>query len=324
IGRLCIATKHKQLTDEEVPVLINGENFIVHVRELSNWSVKIEDELESEDRISDNEQAESHSVNGQGLELFRLRSMWSNYSFDYACSMERGLSGGIIPMWDPTVFTKENIWCNDNYVIVQEVLDDNHNLKAIVLDRLWSDHSLILLHTLKTDYGPISFKFFHHWFQRKDIDVVVNQAFVDTPQASTVKNEVNRKNEAIDLLQDIDHKIDSSMALDSEKETRFGWEKNGEVRSKSVYVLCTFILVNGSYTSEFSIKRGLCQGDPLSLFLYILIMEGLQIAIKDATRSNLIKGVTVGNPCMSLSHFFYVDDAVLITEWNQVDMDNII
>nr|GEW78873.1 RNA-directed DNA polymerase, eukaryota, reverse transcriptase zinc-binding domain protein [Tanacetum cinerariifolium] len=68
---------------------------------------------------------------------------------------------------------------------------------------LWSDHSPILLHTLKTNYGSIPFKFFHSWFHQKDIDVVVKQAFVDTPQAT-----------------DIDHKIDSSMASDFEKETR--------------------------------------------------------------------------------------------------------
>nr|GEZ85067.1 RNA-directed DNA polymerase, eukaryota, reverse transcriptase zinc-binding domain protein [Tanacetum cinerariifolium] len=102
----------------------------------------------------------------------------------------------------------------DQFLLPEEVFDNNHNLKAIVLDRLWSDHSPILLHTLKTDYGPIPFKFFHSWFHRKDIDVVVKQAFVDTPQAETSSNE------AIALLQDSDHKIDSSMAFDSKKETR--------------------------------------------------------------------------------------------------------
>ncbi|GJZ27081.1 RNA-directed DNA polymerase, eukaryota, reverse transcriptase zinc-binding domain protein [Tanacetum coccineum] len=86
----------------------------------------------------------------------------------------------------------------------------------------------------------------------------------------------------------------------------------------------TSILVNGSPTSEFSIKRGLRQGDPMSPFLFILIMEGLHIAIEDATQSNLIKGVSFGNPGMRLSHFFYADDVILVTEWNQADMDNII
>nr|GEW45480.1 putative RNA-directed DNA polymerase, eukaryota, reverse transcriptase zinc-binding domain protein [Tanacetum cinerariifolium] len=492
--------------------------------------------------------------------------MWGKYSFDYACSMVRGLSRGIISMWDPAVFSKENIWCNDNYVIVQEaqvfnkfvadsgllemmmggksftwmnklgtkmskldrfllseeVLDDNYNLKAIVLDRLWSDHIPILLHTLKTNYGLIPFKFFHSWFHMKDIDVVVKQAFVDTPQAAAgsnvyfhekikfikyrlkncnsefKKNKVNRKKDAIALLQDIDHKIDSSVASDYEKETRLQllheihnidriesmdlfqkarikWDIEGDENTKFFHSLIkqnkrrqdiqgimvdgtwvsnpvqvkeafldfykekflshvpqdlfkddielfvsdffatarlppgtnssfitlnpksafisdrqildgpsmlseimewckqhkkkmmifkvdfekafdsvnwkyldyglsqfrfgekcrswireclrsarTSILVNGSPTSEFSIKMGLRQGDPLSQFLFILIMEGLHIAIKDATRSNLIKGVTIGNHGMRLSHFFYDNDVVLVTEWNQVDMDNII
>ncbi|PWA62538.1 RNA-directed DNA polymerase, eukaryota, Reverse transcriptase zinc-binding domain protein [Artemisia annua] len=53
------------------------------------------------------------------LELFQLKSMWGNFKFDYACSMARGRSGGLITMWDPSVFTKNRIWCNDNYVIVE-------------------------------------------------------------------------------------------------------------------------------------------------------------------------------------------------------------
>ncbi|GJT66456.1 RNA-directed DNA polymerase, eukaryota [Tanacetum coccineum] len=52
------------------------------------------------------------------LELFRLKSMWGNFQFDYACSMARDRSGGLISMWDPNLFVKSNIWCGDNYVIV--------------------------------------------------------------------------------------------------------------------------------------------------------------------------------------------------------------
>ncbi|GJS55288.1 RNA-directed DNA polymerase, eukaryota, reverse transcriptase zinc-binding domain protein [Tanacetum coccineum] len=107
-------------------------------------------------------------------------------------------------------------------------------------------------------------------------------------------------------------------------------EFSDDVRSKGEWIqIClhsarTSTLVNGSPASEFSIKKGLRQGDPLSPFLFILVMEGLHVAIKDACQANLIKGVTVGTPGIHFSHFFYADDVVLVTDWNHADMDNIL
>ncbi|GKC05708.1 hypothetical protein Tco_0997318 [Tanacetum coccineum] len=53
------------------------------------------------------------------LELFRLKSMWGNYTFDYAFSLARGRSGGLISMWDPNTFVKDYIWCDDSSIIVK-------------------------------------------------------------------------------------------------------------------------------------------------------------------------------------------------------------
>nr|GEV35059.1 putative RNA-directed DNA polymerase, eukaryota, reverse transcriptase zinc-binding domain protein [Tanacetum cinerariifolium] len=53
------------------------------------------------------------------LKLFRLKSLWGNINFDYACSMARGRSGGLISIWDPNFFSKEAIWCDDNFIIVK-------------------------------------------------------------------------------------------------------------------------------------------------------------------------------------------------------------
>ncbi|XP_071687919.1 uncharacterized protein [Rutidosis leptorrhynchoides] len=54
------------------------------------------------------------------------------------------------------------------------------------------------------------------------------------------------------------------------------------------------ILLNGSPSSKFSIGRGLRQGDPLSPFLFIIGMEGLQAAIHDATNAALYHPLHIG------------------------------
>ncbi|GJU63332.1 putative RNA-directed DNA polymerase, eukaryota, reverse transcriptase zinc-binding domain protein [Tanacetum coccineum] len=84
------------------------------------------------------------------------------------------------------------------------------------------------------------------------------------------------------------------------------------------------VLVNGILTSELSIKRGLRQGDPLSPFLFILVIEGLHCALSTAVSSNLIHRINLGSPYLTLSHLFYSDDVIITTKWNLCDLDNII
>ncbi|GJV18221.1 RNA-directed DNA polymerase, eukaryota, reverse transcriptase zinc-binding domain protein [Tanacetum coccineum] len=84
------------------------------------------------------------------------------------------------------------------------------------------------------------------------------------------------------------------------------------------------ILINGSPTSEFSIKRDLRQGDHLSPFLFILVMEGLHNAFEEAVGNGMITSVNINNSTINVSHLFFVDDVIITTDWNARDMDNII
>ncbi|GJZ47857.1 RNA-directed DNA polymerase, eukaryota [Tanacetum coccineum] len=82
------------------------------------------------------------------------------------------------------------------------------------------------------------------------------------------------------------------------------------------------ILVNGSPTSEFSFFRGLKQGDPLSPYLFILIMESLHISFSRAIADGFFNGIKLKGP--TISHLFYADDAMFIGEWSESNLKSIV
>ncbi|GKC48442.1 putative RNA-directed DNA polymerase, partial [Tanacetum coccineum] len=54
------------------------------------------------------------------------------------------------------------------------------------------------------------------------------------------------------------------------------------------------VLVNGSPTNEFKIGKGLRQGGPLSPFLFILVVEALNVVLVEARNRNIFLGADVG------------------------------
>jgi len=51
------------------------------------------------------------------------------------------------------------------------------------------------------------------------------------------------------------------------------------------------VLINGSPTSEFTASRRLRQGDPLSLFLFCLVVEGISIFISRSLKMGALYGM---------------------------------
>ncbi|GKD88956.1 RNA-directed DNA polymerase, eukaryota, partial [Tanacetum coccineum] len=85
------------------------------------------------------------------------------------------------------------------------------------------------------------------------------------------------------------------------------------------------ILVNGSLTQEFYFPQGLRQGDPLSPFLFMLVMESLHISFVHAMEGAFFKGIKVSShESLHISHLFYADDAVFIGEWKEDNLRHLI
>ncbi|GJY65385.1 RNA-directed DNA polymerase, eukaryota, partial [Tanacetum coccineum] len=79
------------------------------------------------------------------------------------------------------------------------------------------------------------------------------------------------------------------------------------------------VLVNGNPSSEFQFFKGLKQGDPLSHFLFILIMEMLHLSFMRILNVGLYNGISL-NDSFTISHLFYADDVVFVGEWNDTNI----
>ena len=75
--------------------------------------------------------------------------------------------------------------------------------------------------------------------------------------------------------------------------------------------------IDGSPEGFFGSSHGLRQGDPLSLLLFLLIMEVLSRLLKKTEECNLIQGFHVGavdSVGMHISHLFFADDTILFCD----------
>ena len=71
------------------------------------------------------------------------------------------------------------------------------------------------------------------------------------------------------------------------------------------------VLINGSPTIPFKLHRGLRQGDPLSPFMFNLIVECLSLLIQKATSDGLWEGVETSRGGIKITHLQYADDTVI-------------
>eukprot|EP00253_Pinus_taeda_P020633 PITA_20633 len=82
--------------------------------------------------------------------------------------------------------------------------------------------------------------------------------------------------------------------------------------SKKAVTLTNFsILLNGAPSNTFTPSRGLRQGDPLSPFLFVLMMEGLGRALKMANAEGRIQGIKLTPDGEANTHQQFVADMML-------------
>jgi len=81
------------------------------------------------------------------------------------------------------------------------------------------------------------------------------------------------------------------------------------------------VLVNGSPTEKFCLERGLRQGDPLSLFLFLIVAEGLHIMMQSVVEHGMFAPYMVGaQGAVDISHLQFADDTLLVVDksWGNI------
>jgi len=56
-----------------------------------------------------------------------------------------------------------------------------------------------------------------------------------------------------------------------------------------------YVLANGSLMEEFAAQKGLCQGDSLAPFLFLVVADGLIGLIREEEDINLLSGMQFGD-----------------------------
>ncbi|KAL5551912.1 hypothetical protein UlMin_002088 [Ulmus minor] len=80
----------------------------------------------------------------------------------------------------------------------------------------------------------------------------------------------------------------------------------------------SFIL-NGQVQGALTPSRGIRQGDPLSLYLFVICARGFSELLIDFERKKLFKGVKIAPSCPSITHLFFADDSLIFCREKRAD-----
>lgn len=122
-------------------------------------------------------------------------------------------------------------------------------------------------------------------------------------------------------------KLDMSKAYDrvewvfvEEMILKLGYIKEWVVKLMKCITSVSFsILVNGEVKGKIIPTKGLRQGDPLSLFIFLFCAKALSCMIQEAEIEKIITGLTFGKRGLQVSHFFFffADDSIMYLKANK-------
>ncbi|KAK8569220.1 hypothetical protein V6N12_007752 [Hibiscus sabdariffa] len=214
------------------------------------------------------------------------------------------------------------IFCRlDRVFVSPELLHILPGISLQVLPKTISYHNLIQVSVRSFVAGPRPFKIFNHWMDdktfnrmlRSSIKVLrgfeIGNILYFSKRVAKAWVEKERKISIRALIEEAEKKIEALEAL-----IQIGRERNEGGGYMHVSTASVLVLINGSPSERFSLKRGLRQGCPLSPMLFNLVAEGLSLVISKAANRGFFEGVKLGADSLEITHLRFADDLLIFCE----------
>ena len=190
--------------------------------------------------------------------------------------------------------------CNVVYKLVFKVLANR--LKTILPQIITENQSAFLHERLITDNVLVAFELMHY---------------------------LDHKREGNDCFMAV--KLDMSKAYDRVKwgfiekvMERMGFHEKWINLIMSCITTVTYsVLINGVARGCIAPSRGLHQGDPISLYLFLLRADHFFSLINNAARNNMLSGISICRGCPMVTHLFYADDSMLFCKASTQECRNL-
>ena len=101
------------------------------------------------------------------------------------------------------------------------------------------------------------------------------------------------------------HRIMLKLGLDSK------WV---QVAMETICTASYSVLINGEPKGFITPSRGIKQGDPLSLYLFLLCAEGLSSLIRSNVASRRLHGIQSCPNGICISHLLFADDSLIFCQ----------
>ncbi|KAL8135230.1 hypothetical protein AgCh_010047 [Apium graveolens] len=108
------------------------------------------------------------------------------------------------------------------------------------------------------------------------------------------------------------------------KGVKYTWSNNRE-EAHHIRERIDCALVNADWMDLYPQKpqRGLRQGDPISPYLFLIVADVLSRSISNAIQNGILSGIKVARDCPTVSHIFFADDSMLISQASEEAARNI-